>query len=142
MKIGLSYSRCVLDIVEGRVDLKDVLVIIARTDFDPNDDKSWSEIWRGYTTSSGWIAPAWKDYAPDDGKAEAQFRNVTTVLYSEGVLHQPRQFGVRPARLPYHWLEAVLPSEELEHNPAAREAWQRFQVIAGLAGVKMDHEFY
>ena len=32
MKIGLSYSRCVRDIVEGRVDIDDVLVIIARTD--------------------------------------------------------------------------------------------------------------
>ena len=38
MKIGLSYSRCVRDIVEGKVDIADVLVIIARTDFDPRDD--------------------------------------------------------------------------------------------------------
>ena len=37
MKIGLSYSRCVLDIVEERVDINDVLVIIARTKFDPNE---------------------------------------------------------------------------------------------------------
>ena len=33
MKIGLSYSRCILDIVEGRVDINDVLVVIARTNF-------------------------------------------------------------------------------------------------------------
>jgi hypothetical protein len=38
MKIGLSYSRCVKDIVDGVVDIADVLVIIARTDFDPHDD--------------------------------------------------------------------------------------------------------
>ena len=41
MKIGLSYSRCVRDIVEGKVDMADVLVIIARTDFDPHNDEQW-----------------------------------------------------------------------------------------------------
>jgi hypothetical protein len=35
MKIGLSYSRCVRDIVDGAVDINDVLVLITRTDFDP-----------------------------------------------------------------------------------------------------------
>ena len=41
MKIGLSYSRCVRDIVDGKVDINDVLVIIARTNFDPRDDDQW-----------------------------------------------------------------------------------------------------
>jgi len=45
MKIGLSYSRCILDIVEGRVDIEDVLVLITRTDFDPRDDVQWTGIW-------------------------------------------------------------------------------------------------
>ena len=44
MKIGLSYSRCVRDIVEGKVDIADVLVIIARTDFDPNNDEQWQDV--------------------------------------------------------------------------------------------------
>ena len=48
MKIGLSYSRCVLDIVEDRVDIDDVLVLITRTDFDPRDDGQWAAIWEGY----------------------------------------------------------------------------------------------
>ena len=48
MKIGLSYSRCVRDIVDGKVDIDDVLVIIARTDFDPHNDDQWSGIWEGY----------------------------------------------------------------------------------------------
>lgn len=48
MRIGLSYSRCIRDIIEGKVDIKDVLIIIARTDFDPHDDKQWEDIWRGY----------------------------------------------------------------------------------------------
>ena len=41
MKIGLSYSRCIRDIIEGKVEIDDILIIIARTDFDPRDDKQW-----------------------------------------------------------------------------------------------------
>ena len=41
MKVGLSLSRCMRDIVEARVVYDDVLVIIARTDFDPHDDAHW-----------------------------------------------------------------------------------------------------
>ena len=48
MKIGSSISRCVRDIYEGTVDIRDVLVVIARTDFDPEDDKQWRDLWRGY----------------------------------------------------------------------------------------------
>lgn len=45
MKIGLSYSRCVRDIVDGVVDIDDVLIIISRTDFDPRNDVQWESIW-------------------------------------------------------------------------------------------------
>ena len=138
MKIGLSYSRCVLDIVEGRVNAQDVLVVIARTDFDPNDDKQWAGIWRGYTTRSGWSMPEWKDYAPSDQRAEALFRSVSRNLYSEGKLHQPRQFGYRPQRYPWHWLETMLPDSELESRPAVKEAWDQFRVVAGLSGVPVE----
>ena len=36
------------DIYEGTVDIQDVLVIVARTDFDPDNDGHWSSIWKGY----------------------------------------------------------------------------------------------
>lgn len=135
MKIGLSYSRCVLDIVEGRVDINDVLVIIARTDFDPHNDQQWSQIWQGYTTSSGWIAPEWSAYAHRDDQAESQFKNVTQVLYSGGKIHQPRQFGTKPQRYPWHWLECFLPPEELSSRPTVKDAWDRFKVVAELSTV-------
>jgi hypothetical protein len=44
MKIGLSFSRCLRDIVDGKVDIDDVMVIIARTDFDPRVDVEWKDI--------------------------------------------------------------------------------------------------
>ena len=141
MKIGLSLSRCVLDIVEGHVDIGDVLVIIARTDFDPNDDAQWESIWHGYTARSGWSLNAeWHAWRDKEG-AEEKFRKIARQLWNNGQLHQPRKFGVKPARRAEIWLETVLPSEELERNPAARDAWDRFQVIAGLTNVKLDTDY-
>lgn len=142
MKIGLSFSRCIRDIVEGKVDIDDVLVVIARTDFDPHDDKQWEGIWRGYGGGNGgagsiWSQPEWADYEPED---EDRFRSVAIELWESGKFHQPRKFGAHPRRLPYFWLETVLASEELEENPAAKKAWENFQTVAGLTSVKLDKD--
>ena len=145
MKIGLSYSRCVRDIVDGKVDIDDVLVLITRTDFDPHDDEQWNGIWIGYgggtesAYSRGFFSqsnPEWDGYHD-----EAQFRNISIELYDTGKMHQPRKFGAHPSRRPEIWLEAVLPSSELETNPAAKKAWDQFQTIAGLTNVKLDREY-
>ena len=138
MKIGLSFSRCVRDIVEGRVDMNNVLVIIARTDFDPGIDEQWLNIWQRYTERNGWSPAEWADYTDTD---QELFRQVSLDLYRGGKLHQPRKFGIRAQGFPYHWLEAVLPDTELTKFPAVRDAWDRFNVVAGLTGVKLDPNF-
>ena len=145
MKIGLSYSRCIRDIVDGKVNIDDVLVIITRTDFNPHDDEQWSGIWIGYgggtqnAYSRGLFShsnPEWAGY-----DAEDKFRSVSIMLYDDGKMHQPRKFGAHPARRPEIWLEAVLPNSELEKNPAAKTAWDKFQMIAGLTNVNLDKEY-
>jgi hypothetical protein len=138
MKIGLSYSRCVRDIVDGIVDIEDVLVLITRTDFDPHNDEQWAGIWQGYRMRSGWSQPEWGNYSEED---EGKFRLITTELYSLGKMHQPRQFGAHPSRRPEIWLEAVLPSSELATNPAAKAAWDKFQTVAGLTNVELDDKY-
>jgi hypothetical protein len=142
MKIGLSYSRCVRDIVDGVVDIDDVLVIIARTDFDPNNDEQWSSIWHGYGGGSGhgsiWSAPEWAGYHAED---EDKFRSVSIELWETGKFHQPRKFGAHASRRPEIWLEAVLPNIELERNPAAKAAWDKFQTVAGLTNVTLDESY-
>ena len=142
MKIGLSYSRCVRDIVDGKVDIRDVLVIISRTDFDPRDDEQWAGIWQGYgggqTFGSPFSSPEWMDYPAED---EAKVRQVSIDLWKLGKLHQPRKFGVKPARRPEIWLEAVLPSSELQRNPAAKDAWDKFQTVAGLTNIKIHKDY-
>jgi hypothetical protein len=136
MKIGLSYSRCVRDIVDGIVDINDVLVVIARTDFDPRDDKQWDSIWHGYHNRSGWSNPEWANYDDQD-----LFRSVSIELWETGKLHQPRKFGAYPTRRPEIWLEAVLPNDELEKNPAAKAAWDKFQTVASLTNVELDESY-
>jgi hypothetical protein len=145
MKIGLSYSRCVRDIIDGKVDIADVLVLITRTDFDPHDDTQWQGIWTGYGggTNNGYTTgffsqsnPEWAGYHDED-----QFRSVSIELWESGRLHQPRKFGAHPSRRPEIWLEAVLPSSELETNPAAKKAWDNFQMVAGLTNVKLDKDY-
>lgn len=127
MKIGLSFSRCLRDIHEGKVSFFDVLVIVARTDFDPRNDKQWQSIWNGYTYG-GWSYPEWADYTDK----EDEFRKLAVDLYDHGKLHQPRQFGAHPPRLDYHWLDCAVPVDDLENLPAVKEAWEHYQVLAGL----------
>ena len=134
MKVGLSFSRCVLDIVEGRVDIADVLVVVARTDFDPTVDSQWKSIWNGYHSMN----PEWGAYEDED---EDRFRSVTLELWETGKLHQPRKFGAFPARRPEFWLETVLVSEEIETKPAVKAAWDNFQVVAGLTNTKLDKNY-
>ncbi len=135
MKIGLSYSRCVRDIVDGTVDINDVLIIIARTDFDPHNDEQWAGIWRGYNGGSFMnMNREWSQYGSED---EQRFRNVSCELYDSGKMHQPRKFGAHPRRLPYYWLEAVVVDEELESRPAVKDAWDKFQMVSGLANTSL-----
>ena len=146
MKIGLSYSRCVRDIVENKVDISDVLVIVARTDFDPRNDEQWQSIWQGYAVGAlldqfgqlhGGSNPEWYGYEDED-----LFRSVSIELWETGKFHQPRKFGAHPRRLPYHWLETIVPSEDLESRPAVKDAWDKFQMISGLTNIplKAHHE--
>lgn len=140
MKIGLSFSRCVLDIVEGRVDIDDVLVVISRTDFDPRKDEQWSGIWAGYSSGRGMSAQEWSAWS-DRENAENIFRKVAVDLFELGKLHQPRQFGARPSRRSEYWLETVLPDSELELRPAVKDAWDKFQMLAGLTNITLDKEY-
>jgi hypothetical protein len=132
MKIGLSYSRCVRDIIDGKVALRDVLVIVARTDFDPRNDKQWAGIWSGYgggqTFGSPYSNPEWMDYPAED---EQKFRDITLELHESGKLHQPRQYGAHPPRLNYYWLDCVVPQNEM--TPAQQKAWDNYQLITGLS---------
>lgn len=126
MKVGLSLSRCMRDIFNGTVDEEDVLVIVARTDFDPHNDNHWNGIWDGYVYG-GLSNPEWKDFADDYD----DFRRMAIRLYDAGKIHQPRQFKAHPPRLPYYWLECFVPPDEM--NPAQQKVWDNYKLITDLA---------
>lgn len=131
MKIGASYSRCIRDIVDRTVDFDDVLVIITRTDFDPENDRQWTSIWNGYAGNGqhGMHShPEWFNY---QGR-EQEFRDVSIKLKKSGKLHQPRQFGAHPQRMNEYWYDVVLTPENLGKNPAAKKAWDNYKLISGL----------
>ncbi|MDA9953094.1 hypothetical protein N9D61_01925 [Planktomarina sp.] len=132
MKVGLSFSRCIRDIVEARVEFDDVLVVVSRTDFDPHNGQHWEGIWDGYRYG-GMSNPEWAGAEPtlSDEEASNVYRNVAKQLYDSGKFHQPRQFGAHPPRMPYYWLECVMTPEE--HNPAQQKAWDNYKLITDLA---------
>lgn len=127
MKVGLSLSRCVRDIVEAKVDYDEVLVIVARTDMNPHNDNHWQQLASGYFYG-GLSYPEWLGME----EQEEQLRTVTKTLYDNGKIHQPRQFGSHVTRLPYYWLECFAPEEEIATNPATLKAWEMYKMLAQL----------
>lgn len=128
MKVGLSFSRCVRDIFEEKVDFNEVLVIVARTNFNPTDDEQWKNIWKGYLYG-GLSNPEWNGLE----EHEESMKQLVLDLYNGGKLHQPRQFGSHPMRLPYYWLDTFAPEEEIASNPGVQKAWEKYKLLAGLS---------
>jgi hypothetical protein len=134
MRVGTSLSRCVRDIYEGTVDIYDVLVIVARTDFDPEDDAHWKQIWDGYAGGNGggslYSQPEWSNIPAEHEQA---VRDICVKLKKQGKLHQPRQYGAHPPRLNHYWYDVVLSDDVVQSNPAAKKAWNNYKMIAGLS---------
>lgn len=128
MKVGTSYSRCVREIYEGKVDIDDVMVIVARTDFDPTIDKQWDNIWKGYSVSAGFSFPEWSNYEDK----EQEFREISIKLWKSGKIHQPRKFGTFVSRTQSVWYDLILTEETHQDNPAVKKAFEQYQMLAGL----------
>lgn len=139
MKLGLSCGQCIRDIVLGDVDIKDVLLIITGTDFDPENDLEWENIWTTYTGSYRTVIPIdghrssfsiWADIVDDQDLV----REIVLELHREGRLYQPRRTVKRTLtgqHRGHHWLEVV----NTEHShPAVQTAFDRFLVLDAMFG--------
>jgi hypothetical protein len=113
------------------VDQEDVTVLITGTYFDPTLDDQWNEVWHGY---------AYEQRGPWAGlrHREDEVRAVICQLWHDGKIHQPRKFGAQSPNAHYHWREVVLMDYELEKNPMAKNAWEKFKMIAGLSNLKVE----
>ena len=131
MKIGLSFSKCVKDIVEGTVDIDDVLVVVSGTRFDFTDSEAWMSIFDGYSRG-GYSAPVWRGMDYDD------VYKVVDLLWTSGKLHQPRNFGSYPMSgglaKRIHWLEAIIDPTLSGLSESEKEAWDQYKFITGLSG--------
>lgn len=76
MKIGTSLSKCVVDIVQGKVDILEVMSVVTRTRME---DKRALEM-----VISQYQHHHWRDTDPEACAAIAR------QLWDEGLLHQPR----------------------------------------------------
>lgn len=119
MKIGLSLSRCVLDIAEGRVDIDDVMVIVAGTYFDYDKQDQYKNIKEEYKFT------IWGDI-PDE-----KIDDIVYQLWKTGRIHQPRKFGGYAFTSPRHtWINVHVEP----HNAAAKEAFEAYVTLMALSG--------
>jgi hypothetical protein len=128
MKVGLSLSKCVVDIFLEKVDYYGILVITTGTRFDPTIDSEWKSIWRGYSTYNG----VWEPYVNE----EATFKQIVLDLHYTGKLHQPRNFSGTPYRDPLSrtWYDVMPVIDEIESNPTLANSWHQFKTLAALTG--------
>lgn len=131
MKLGLSFSKCVKDIVNGTVDIDDVLVVVSGTRFDFTDSESWMSVFDGYTLG-GYSNPVWQEMDYDE------IYKVVDQLWTSGKLHQPRNFGSYPKSSNLaeriHWLEAIVDPVHGNSSVSEKEAWNHYKFITGLGG--------
>ena len=133
MKVGLSYNRCIVDILDGQVQERDVLVIVTGTKFDPHNDQQWADLYRGYE-----ITWSRSNYT------ESDYRDLTIRMYDNGQIHQPRLFDAVDGAtghvaiqrgIAHHWRDLVLIPKDLDQHTAARDAWEHFRVLASLSSI-------
>lgn len=121
MKIGNSFGRCVRDLVEGKVEYDDVLVIVTRTSIE----------------QEAHIDPVIEAYLFEPTYLRGLDRDACLAmahrLYRDGKLHQPRLYGAYPGRVgaDHVWMDAV--PTEVGDNPAVRSAWEAYRLALTMA---------
>lgn len=122
MKIGFSLGRCVRDIVSGKVEFDDVLLIVTRTRITKVDEIH--NVIREYLWEPTYLA----GLDPDACYEVAQ------KLWDTAKLHQPRLQGVQPHHIAedYVWMDLVPTASEL--SDSVLDAWKAYRTMLVLAG--------
>lgn len=118
MKVGFSLSRCVRDIIDKKVTADEVVILITRTNFDFENSQHWDYVFEGYCLQKIWCE-----------KDHDEIYSIVDRLWSEGKIHQPRQYGKQPSRPVDHWMDLHYTSYR---DPEIQEAYSRYQTIRFL----------
>ena len=128
MKVGFSLGRCIRDIVNGTVDEGDVVVIVSGTRFETQEQ----------------LVPIVAEYMWRDnyllGLDESACQGVASVLFREGKIHQPRNFGIYRSMMPENAVWADLFPTGGHTDPMVQEAWQAYRGMLGITGNKPNNK--
>jgi hypothetical protein len=121
MKIGFSFGKCIRDIVNGNVDIDDVVMLMTRTscvreDLDLMVDQ--------YSYERSYLL----------GLDIDECKRVAGVLWDSGRVHQPRLFNQRyygSVSSNYVWMD--LSPTLGSSNPSVEAAWKNYQVLLKLS---------
>lgn len=130
MKVGFSLGRCIRDIVNESVDIDDVIVIVSGTHFTTQEQLT--RIVSEYMWRPGYL----------DGLDESECQGVASVLFREGKIHQPRNFGTYRSMMPENAVWADLFPTGGFDDPMVQEAWQAYRGMLGLTGNKPTEKEY
>jgi len=129
MKIGMNFGQCLIDLYEKDITPNEVLVIMVRIyRFDPRKTSEWNRAWDSFLDNLK---------SPTAGKYIAlknEFRKLVITLDDMGKLHMPLASGSIDSFpiVPYVWLDCAVPVDDLENLPSVKQAWNHYQMIAGL----------
>lgn len=126
MKIGLSFGKCIRDIVLGTVDPGDVLVIVSSTHIENRDKlQNMVDVYLGDDRRFGGLDPE-------------KCLNVCQKLWDDGKIFQPREFsGAWISHFSGTWVEMV-PSAH-DASPEVMDAWVSYRTMLTLGGeIKND----
>ena len=130
MLIGLSLSQCVKDIVNHKVDIMDVMCIIAQTQFDFENSNQWMKVFDDFSSPNLFHGQPWK------GLDEPVVWSVVDELWHTGKIHQPRRYGAFFTQdvKSDHWLECFPRTKN--STPAVKQAYNDYKLLVDLANDK------
>ena len=120
MKIGFSFGRCLRDIVNGEVDIDEVVVLITRTHM--KDLTSVKDVVFQYLGRQDYL------YGLDSD----QCFEVAETLWASGRIHQPRLYGQGYASRPENLIWMDLYPCVKDMSPAVESAWNEYRLALAL----------
>lgn len=117
MKIGFSFGRCIRDIVNGLVDLKDVAFIITATSM--RDREHMENVIKMYMNEPRYLADL--DYD--------QCIEVACRLWDTNRLLQPRLQGLHRHAQPENSVWVDMFPTELSQNESVKNAWNAYRFM-------------
>lgn len=134
MKIGFSFGKCIRDIVLGKVDVNDVLLIVARTRMADMD--SVRHVISEYMFRADYLS----------GLDEQACQEIGAELYMTGRVHQARLDGSNMLSAWGHsvseegvWAD-IVPSTHM--NEQVKEAWNHYRFLLNMTASIPEKESY